>query len=139
MIRAYDNSYRNTLICVDSYCNRVPKGRIYNPYLENGVEFTGVIELLDNIEKLLLELQAPQEFSVRRAFRVNDEIKTQLYTCDNVKVGKIATFSLVVLFRQNASWQGSVAWHEGRTEESFRSVLEFLMLMDSAMMTCDEM
>jgi hypothetical protein len=38
-----------------------------------------------------------------------------------------------VLFRQNASWQGSVTWMEGRQEESFRSALELLLLMKSAL------
>lgn len=47
--------------------------------------------------------------------------------------GKRATFALRVLFRQNASWQGSVTWLEGGQEESFRSVLELLMLMNSAL------
>ncbi len=47
--------------------------------------------------------------------------------------GDVATFQLRILFRQNASWQGSVAWTEGRREESFRSVLELLLLMNSAM------
>ena len=38
-----------------------------------------------------------------------------------------------VIFRQNASWQGSVSWLEGRRDESFRSVLELLMLLNSAL------
>jgi hypothetical protein len=46
--------------------------------------------------------------------------------------GKVATFATKVLFRQNASWQGSVSWVEGQREEAFRSVLELLFLIDSA-------
>ena len=46
--------------------------------------------------------------------------------------GKIATFSVRVIFRQNASWQGSVTWLEEKTEENFRSVLELVLLMHSA-------
>jgi hypothetical protein len=38
-----------------------------------------------------------------------------------------------VLFRQNASWQGSLTWLEEGKEESFRSVLELLLLMHSAL------
>ena len=37
-----------------------------------------------------------------------------------------------MIFRQNASWQGSVTWLDKGREESFRSVLELLLLMDSA-------
>ncbi|NLW65775.1 MAG: hypothetical protein GXY26_06040, partial [Clostridiales bacterium] len=36
-------------------------------------------------------------------------------------------------FRQNASWQGVITWAEDRREESFRSALELVFLMDSAL------
>ena len=36
------------------------------------------------------------------------------------------------MFRQNASWQGNVTWVEKGIEESFRSALELIMLMDSS-------
>ena len=38
-----------------------------------------------------------------------------------------------VIFRQNASWQGTVLWLEANREESFRSVLEFALLLNSAL------
>jgi hypothetical protein len=38
-----------------------------------------------------------------------------------------------VLFRQNASWQGSITWMEGKQEQSFRSALELIFLMNSAL------
>ena len=43
--------------------------------------------------------------------------------------------SVRILFRQNASWQGSVLWREGGQEERFRSALELVLLMDSALRT----
>ena len=46
--------------------------------------------------------------------------------------GKKATFGVRVMFRQNASWQGTLCWLEKNREESFRSVLELMMLIDSA-------
>lgn len=52
-----------------------------------------------------------------------------------MREGRCATFAVRVLFRQNASWQGSVSWLEGSREESFRSALELAFLMDSALMT----
>ena len=47
--------------------------------------------------------------------------------------GDVATFAVRVLFRQNASWQGSVVWLEGKKEEKFRSALELFNLMGSAL------
>ena len=52
------------------------------------------------------------------------------------RTGAKATFVVRVLFRQHTSWQGSVAWLEGHNEETFRSVLELVMLMDSALGGC---
>ena len=48
-----------------------------------------------------------------------------------MRQGKEATFYLKVLFRQNASWQGTVKWMETGQEEPFRSVLELLLMMDN--------
>jgi hypothetical protein len=45
----------------------------------------------------------------------------------------LSTFAVRVMFRQNASWQGSVTWVEGKREEQFRSVLELLLLVKSAL------
>ena len=47
--------------------------------------------------------------------------------------GKIATFAIKILFRQNTSWQGSILWLEWGEEQSFRSVLELIYLMDNAL------
>lgn len=47
--------------------------------------------------------------------------------------GKLATFYVRILFRQNASWQGTVLWSEGGQEERFRSALELALLLDSAL------
>ena len=43
--------------------------------------------------------------------------------------GEIATFLVTVLFQQNASWQGTILWVEGKKSEDFRSVLELLKLI----------
>ena len=128
----YDNTFRTTLICIDSYDDKIPKGRLYNAYLENGVEFIGTIDFLQNMERLLEEIKIPQGFASRRAFRTNEDWRQQ-FTEESVKRGKRATFSLRLLFRQNASWQGAIEWHEGKSEETFRSVLELLLLIDSAL------
>ncbi|MBR5319181.1 MAG: hypothetical protein IKU46_06265 [Peptococcaceae bacterium] len=45
----------------------------------------------------------------------------------------IATFKVKVLFRQSASWQGKLIWIEGKQEIAFRSALELVKLMDSAL------
>ena len=50
-----------------------------------------------------------------------------------LKRGALASFSIRLLFRQNASWQGILTWIEGGQEQYFRSVLELVLLMDNAL------
>jgi hypothetical protein len=45
----------------------------------------------------------------------------------------LATFDINVMFRQNASWQGSILWRNRKLESRFRSVLELVGLMDDAL------
>ena len=46
--------------------------------------------------------------------------------------GEKATFVVHVMYRQNATWQGSVTWAEKKQTANFRSALELIKLMDSA-------
>ena len=73
----------------------------------------------------------PKAFTVTRAF-APPPVRTTGPPETQITEGKEATFVVKVLFRQNASWQGTVTWVEGQMEQSFRSVLELLFLMDSA-------
>ena len=47
--------------------------------------------------------------------------------------GKIGTFLVHVKYRQNATWQGSVTWVEKKEKQQFRSALELLKLIESAL------
>lgn len=46
---------------------------------------------------------------------------------------KKATFIVQVQYRQSATWQGQVSWSERGQTKPFRSSLELIRLMDSAM------
>ncbi|MBC2870856.1 hypothetical protein KQI11_00175 [Acetanaerobacterium sp. MSJ-12] len=47
--------------------------------------------------------------------------------------GGRATFTVQVTYRQNATWQGTVTWLEEGKQSHFRSALELIKLMDSAL------
>lgn len=49
------------------------------------------------------------------------------------RMGKMATFVVQVLFRRNASWQGTITWLDKKQTQNFRSVLELILLMNSAL------
>ena len=128
----WGNQYRTTIVCIDEYENDVLSGRMYNLYLSEGDSFKSTMEFLKKTESLLDEMKFPQSFSVNRVFQPLPEVKIVEPSSSVPKNGNKATFVLRILFRQNASWQGSVKWVEGNREESFRSVLELLFLIDSA-------
>ena len=130
--RQWGNEYRTTRVCVDSYENQVPVGRICNLFYPDEIPFHGVMDFIKKIEAMLDQMNFPQAFSSVRTFAKSPVMDSRTPQDGKASKGAVATFSLRVLFRQNTSWQGSVAWLEGKREESFRSVLELLLLMDSA-------
>lgn len=127
-----DNAYRVTLVCVDSRKGEPMAGRLYHPTLPGGRQFRTLMELLVTMEELLDEMQLPQSFTAKRSFGDPPATLAQAPPTEEQRSGQTATFAIRVVFRQNASWQGSVTWLEGKREESFRSVLELLLLMNSA-------
>ena len=130
--RERGNEFRTTIVCVDSYTNGVPVGRIYNPGLPEGICFSSMVDFLQKMESLLDDMDFPQAFTVTRTFAPTKRTEPALAR-EGIPNGGKGTFSLKVLFRQNSSWQGSVAWLEGKREEGFRSVLELIFLLDSAL------
>ena len=133
------NEYRSSLLCIDSYDNKTLTGRIYNPYLRDEKRFDNIMQLLIIAEELFDMMDYPQPFNTTRKFWTNPLISSS-FSEDNKTVaappqGEMANFLLKVIFRQNASWQGSLSWLDQNREESFRSVLEFLKLIDEALTT----
>lgn len=132
-------------ICMDEYNNGEMKGRIYSALSEEPIDFASAISLVKKINNIFDEGDYPQATMRCRGFgrkpvqtasgeqdnnQVQDPTKSNVLR-SNIR-GRSATFRVQVRFRQNASWQGSLFWVEKSKEESFRSVLELLMLIDSA-------
>lgn len=131
--RMWGNEYRTTVVCVDSYEQGVLSGRLYNPYLNEGKAFRSLMEFLRMMEDLLDGMNFPQPFTSIRSFqKTQGQIQSGAPESEPQE-GKLGTFAVRVIFRQNSSWQGSVCWLERSEEESFRSALELLLLMDSAL------
>lgn len=131
---------KTILICVDSYDDLLMKGSMYHGSFGDGKGFDNLMKMLLMIEDVLDDTGFPKATTEKRRFNTfksgdkAEEGHGGLVGFETQK-GKLATFRLKILFRHNASWQGSVAWIEGNNEEPFRSALELLMLMDSALST----
>lgn len=133
----YGNEYRTTVVCVDRYRRGAISGRLYHPRLPDGAEFFSLLEFFREMEDLLDGMDFPQSFTAVRSFSASP-LRPEGPPAPAAQEGRCGTFLLRILFRQNASWQGSVTWLEGRQEESFRSALELVLLMDSALKEKEE-
>ena len=130
--RIWRSENQKILVCIDSYENGNPRGRFYNSYTGDGC-FESLSQLLIKTEEILDELQAPQSYTTPRSFSHLVEPMEVSHEGSRVRKGAEATFELRVIFRQHTSWQGVVVWQEQQREQSFRSVLELILLMDSAL------
>ena len=101
------NEYRTTIVCIDSYQKSEPRGRVYNASLDGGETFESLMQFLLRMENLLDEMKFPQSFTARREFAPAAG-PLDVGSGDGDRRGKLATFTVKILFRQNASWQGCV-------------------------------
>lgn len=120
------------LICVDTWGTGGCSGHYFNAALGEGSSFRDLAMLLVDMEQLLNDRNSPQAFCVLRQFdspsfpRIDDD------RCPARRRGLLATFRIRIRFRRNASWQGTVTWLEKGRTLHFRSALELLGLMGSA-------
>lgn len=124
------------LVCVDRYENGVPQGQLYLPG-QQGERFTSLSQLLLRGDRMF-EQNGIQSFTVPRIFAVTRPLEEAPCDAGEMTRGNIATFELRLLFRQHASWQGEVLWLEKNTRQNFRSVLELVCLMDSALRSAEK-
>lgn len=128
-----------TVVCVDNYENSVPQGYVCSQIYELPLQFCGVIELLKIIDNIMDDLAFPQKAMDYRSFSryIDDEPQHEVKLYNDEKSlltnqGKLSTFMVQVLFRQNATWQGNISWLNQRKTQNFRSSLEMIKLMDDA-------
>lgn len=122
------------MVSVDSYDEKIVRGRLWYGREGSETEFTGLMQLLLLIDKALGEMRQPAEDRCKTFVRPEAaDVAQELREQADPRRGALATFRLRVLFRQYTSWQGLLTWVETREEESFRSVLELANLLDSAL------
>lgn len=150
------NSPNIVNLCLDSYDGEEQRGSLYHQYTASAVPFASLLEAMGEMERLYDELQFPQAASRIRSFRQayreqgpdvdqsgkildlskyrRKEVRKMVSFDEVVEHrGTDATFLIRVKHRQNSSWQGEVTWIDGQKKEYFRSALELIRLIDSAM------
>ena len=125
---------RTFRLCIDSYEYGIPEGRLFHPGLENGAfRFRSLTQLLLKIEELLDGMRPLQPLTAMRSFAPIYVLSPEEAALESSGIGALGTFLLRPIFRQHATWQGTVTWLEGGGEQNFRSVLELIVLMNSVL------
>jgi len=143
-------------ICMDVFDKDRFEGRLYVPVYPQKRNFKSMHGLIVEMNKALEIAGVPHPFFEYRTFddekagsaagENSEEIdspvadradvnsgKERVYYDHERYSGEKATFLVNVLYRQNATWQGTVSWVEEDKKVSFRSALELFVLMESAM------
>lgn len=126
---------RTYLVCIDSYEDGILTGWFCSPCRDVD-RFSSLTQFLLKMEALLDRNQTPQAYTTPRRFA-----EPEISLCDSIAVvprGAKATFDLKIIFRQHTSWQGILVWREKKLEHSFRSVLELVILLDSALRNTED-
>jgi hypothetical protein len=97
-------------------------------------------ELIKTIDSDIASNRFPQNGIQYRSWGIQPATKPRgkVVSIEAAKNGAPAdpcnpTFIVQVLYRQNATWQGTIQWIEGRQTRQYRSVNELLKLMDEAL------
>ncbi len=133
------------LIRIDNNKQGEMMGVLYNPYLEKGSKFVDVVEFTNRLDDMFDTLQFPQAAVAYRSFdskrsakagaqeKPKGKVDVPVPKNDKLNAQDKDVFVVHVQFRQNATWQGTVQWAEQKEEKRFRSTLELLKIMDSAL------
>ena len=145
--------YANTImLCIDSFEDGLAQGRIHTFFFNDNAHFFSLDQMLFALEDILDKAQVSQRDSILRKSTQKKETRkrvveetligspvskfTPYYTLDDLKArkGKLASFYLRVYARQHASMQGVLVWAERKDAVTFRSEMELLVLLRTALM-----
>ncbi len=130
------------VVGVDDYQYGNFSGQYWDQYSEGPHKYDSAIQLLTELDQFFDEIDFPQRAMVPRSFKVRNIDFAQKFNKNAEKKlimkqiegkGDKGTFIVQVKYRQNATWQGQVVWAEENKKVHFRSALELLQLMDSAL------
>lgn len=143
------------VIRINSFEDRIMRGALEHSGSGDFMEFYGLVNFIEAVQNRLDELEYPQATMEMRSWKLppalpasaegsHDEAATSESGNGNLPEGfdgsgeasrhkTLASFVLRIQFRHNACWQGSLAWLEGKKSVAFRSMLELVALVSSAL------
>ena len=118
-------------IAVDSFEGGLLTGSVQNAFLNYLEDFTGTIALADAMGHFigLGSLKEDDSGGQGDDIRIIPDKMWSVYR----EGGKEATFLIKILFREHSTWQGVIRWRETGEKQAFRSFMELVLLMASAL------
>ena len=121
---------RTCQVAVNSCDSGLLEGSVQNAFINHLEEFKGTIGLADAMVHLF-------EVGIGRSAsgiapgecKIISEETWDTYR----KGGRKATFVIKILYREHSTWQGVICWRETGEKQAFRSFLEMIILMASAL------
>ena len=140
-------------LCLDTDGKEGESGKLYHLCDEHPITFSSLFRAVNQMEELYNACLFPQACAGLRSFpgdrrtekpvseassdeslpEPNEVRETGMLRQLLQRRGAKATFWIRVMYCQHASWQGEVTWVEQQKKEYFRSTLELLHLIDSAL------
>lgn len=128
------------VICVDGTGPEGAGGRLYSCYDLTPSLFEDQYQLMLHMERVMESINYPQASVRLRSYgwkegqdterpKKPDKVAEQRELLNHR--GEKATYAVRVQYRQNATWQGAIAWVEKNVIRSFTSELEMLKLIDN--------
>ena len=129
-------------VAVDEHEEGRLAGNVYSQRLAEPLQFANTADLLLRIEDLLDSQDFPRAFQRKRSFtdkaspkvrrKEDEQAQTNQYMDEaavNQAQGKLRTFAINIITRQNTSWQGFLDWLDGSDRRAFNSDLELLEMI----------
>lgn len=130
-------------VCIDDTAHGVAKGTLQNRYQEAPVEFCGLDQFMQLAEAAMDEAAYPLPGVCRRSFGEEPAPQQQEVglrrQVSELHIGEVqrkyggdcGAFQIKVLYRANATWQGTATYYGARGAKSltFRSCAELILAM----------
>lgn len=121
-------------IAVNSNERGLIAGSVQNAFINHMEDFKGTIGLADAMVHLFeVGIGEGDSEMIPGEGKIISEETWNAYR----KGGKKATFVVKILYREHSTWQGRICWRESGESRAFRSFLEMIILMASALQIGD--
>lgn len=144
--RALPDSSRQYMLLITGWDGKRASGVVHNLFVETPYAFDGLDDAVFSMDGMMDGLGAPQADTALCTFdkgraparaAAGPIRHPQYWRPQSLHAGKaaVAVFYIQVRYRQHNTWQGELLW-KGHNKVCFRSVLELLRLLYSALARC---